>query len=81
MPIPYTLAVSPCPSLVLFPTQGISAMANSHDHLLADYVQKEIASGKQEIMVPLELSQHASNETIQEMRSLCKLSGVSIKGL
>ena len=56
-------------------------MENPNDYMLIQFVQREIAAGKQSIIVPSELVRETSPEVQKEVRSLCKISGVSIKGL
>ena len=45
---------------------------------LLAYVQRLINSGKTQIELPADLVANASQEALDEMRRLCKLSGVKI---
>jgi hypothetical protein len=56
-------------------------MEHFDGRMLIQYVQKEIASGTQSIIVPTDLARQANEGVLSEVRSLCKLSGVTIRGL
>lgn len=56
-------------------------MVNPADNALIDYVQKIINSGSTHIELPTSLMQGASQEALETIRQLCKLSGVKIKGV
>ena len=49
------------------------------DWRLIEYVNREINTGKTEVVVPYSLVQGASQAEITEVRRLCKLAGVTIR--
>ena len=53
----------------------------SKDERLIDYVDKAINSGDTKIVIPEKLLKGVSKETIQEVKRLCKLNSVIVKGI
>ena len=53
-------------------------MSNT-DRELIDWVQRQINSGAKQIVLPGFLVTGASNETLEEIRRLCMLNGVSVE--
>jgi len=51
------------------------------DRELMDYVQAIIRTGAIEITLSSLLLENASAEAIKEVRALCKINGVTIKGV
>lgn len=49
------------------------------DRELVAWVQRQINTGARRIIVPGDLLTNASRETVEEVRRLCQLNGVSIE--
>ena len=56
-------------------------MEHFDGRMLIQYVQKEIASGTPSIIVPTDLARQTNERVRCEVRSLCKLSCDTIRGL
>jgi len=54
-------------------------LVSNTDRELIDWVQRQINSGAKQIVLPGFLVTGASNETLEEIRRLCMLNGVSVE--